>query len=311
MPRILSQVIRILRAMSHVDAEAQAIAARQGWVISVEQVHRLGFSRNQVGYRLRTGRWTVESRFGYRLAPPRDHLDRVRAAVALLPGAVASHQTAAELHQFPQAQRGLAVVTVHSRTTHDFPGVRVRRCHDLADGHVTEVEGIPVTTPARTVADLAGVLRGRAFTAMADRLLLERRVQLAELVKVVEAVARRGRPGSAVLRRLVAEHSQEGPSVLERRGRALLADGGLPAPVPEYPIPWAPRRRFDDAYPDHRLAIEWDSVRWHDHGDGFEIDRQRDRECVLHHWRLLRFTWRDVDDRPDHVVETVRRALEM
>jgi very-short-patch-repair endonuclease len=59
------------------------------------------------------------------------------------------------------------------------------------------------------------------------------------------------------------------------------------------------RRRFDDAYPDHRLAIEWDGRRkYHGQFAAFEADRLRDREALLNGWRVVRFTWNDVNNRP-------------
>jgi hypothetical protein len=100
-------------------------------------------------------------------------------------------------------------------------------------------------------------------------------------------------------------------SELERRARDLIASAGLPMPIHEYPIPWAPGRRFDDAYPDQRLAIEWDSRRYHGQLEAFEADRLRDRTAALHGWRVIRFTWQDVEQRPAMVVESIRLLLEL
>jgi very-short-patch-repair endonuclease len=83
----------------------------------------------------------------------------------------------------------------------------------------------------------------------------------------------------------------------------------LPEPRLEFSIPWDPERRFDAAYPAARLAIEWDSRRWHELSDAFSRDRERDRQSLLHGWRVLRFTWVDVTERPTEVVETVRSLL--
>lgn len=98
-------------------------------------------------------------------------------------------------------------------------------------------------------------------------------------------------------------------SELERRGRKLIAAAGLPLPIPEYPIPWAPHRRFDDAYPSIRLAIEWDSIRYHGDLASFDADRERDRLVVLNRWKIIRFTWKDVSERPDRLVQTIAELL--
>jgi len=92
-------------------------------------------------------------------------------------------------------------------------------------------------------------------------------------------------------------------------GLDLLRNAGFPDPETEYTIPWSPKRRFDVAYPDRRLAIEWDSRRWHTQAEAFEQDRRRDRQAVVHGWRLLRFTWLDVIERPGEVAASVRAAM--
>ncbi len=96
---------------------------------------------------------------------------------------------------------------------------------------------------------------------------------------------------------------------MERLGARILITEGLPAPHFEFSIPWEADRRFDVAYPDQLLAIEWDSRRWHTRADAFVRDRERDRRAVLHGWRVLRFTWEDLTDQPLMVVESVRGAL--
>jgi very-short-patch-repair endonuclease len=132
-----------------------------------------------------------------------------------------------------------------------------------------------------------------------------------EVELVVDQVARRGKPGIRKIRSILEER-QAGPrngSPLERRGAEVLRAGGLPEPRFEFPIPWALDRRFDVAFPAEQLAIEWDSRRWHNLADAFSRDRERDRQALLHGWRVVRFTWIDVTAHPVDVVETVRELL--
>ena len=292
--------------------KAREIAAAQGGVILRSQAIDLGFTDDQIYYRCRIGDWQPVNGRGYRLFDMPKPLDRVRSAVAVLPAAVASHEAAAELHELPRVRRGIAVVTVHTRTTHDFPGVQVRRAHDLIEDHVATIAGIPVTTIERTVVDLARLLSESHVTDIVEDLLSASRLRPFELREVVRVVARRGRPGSTALHNIVDEYVDGEPmrgSALERRGRVLLAGAGLPAPIPEFPVPWSRSRRFDDAYPDHRVAIEWDSRRWHMRRDAFDADRHRDNEAHRHGWHLYRFTWRDVTVRPRYVIDTVRDSF--
>jgi hypothetical protein len=294
------------------DKHLRDIAVRQGGVILRSQAIDLGLTDQQIRYRRESGDWRPAGRGSYRLIDMPDHLDRVRSAIAVLPNGVASHETAAELNMIPRVRRGLAVVSVHSRTTHESPGVIIRRTHDLTDEHVTTIEGIPVTSVPRTVVDLAARLSHAHLADVVEDLLAAGRLDTCNLASIVHEVARRGRPGSAALREVIAEYVDGEPiqqSVMERRGRRLLTQAGLPRSVHEFAMPWSRSRRFDDAYPDHRVAIEWDSRRWHMRRDAFDADRHRDNEAHQHAWHVYRFTWRDVTVRPHYVIDTVRAAL--
>ena len=240
-----------------------------------------------------------------------DPMDRVRAAIAGLPNAIVSHEAAAELHSIPYVKRGLATVTVHSQTTHDFIGVTVHRSHDLQLDHISSVQGMPTTTIARTVVDLSATLHPKHLTVVVDDLIAAKRVSIEVIHEVASTVWRRGKPGAAALRTLIAEREgvASNASRLERIGLYLLVEAALPVPEIQYPLPWNRRRRFDAAYPAAHLAIEWDSRRWHTQTEAFDNDRRRDREAVLHGWRLVRFTWNDVTDRPGEVISTVRELL--
>lgn len=295
----------------HSDTRAHRIAARQGGVITRAQAIAAGMTRNQIDSRIRTKRWQRVVLGGYRIFEMDGRFDRVRSAVALLPGAVASHFSAADIHGMTKIDTRTASVTVHSRTTHTFPGVRVFRCHDLAKDHVVDLVGIPTTTVARTVVDLAPLISPAHLGVLIDDTVTRRLVNLDQIRGLLHAVARRGKPGVTKLRRALDE--REGPdhsaTVLEAAGNRLLVNAGITGFQTEYPIPWmSGEKRFDVAFPQLRLAIEWDSRRWHGDERGFETDRARDRSVVMNGWRILRFTWKDVHDRPQMVIDTVLAA---
>ncbi len=295
----------------HSDARVAQVAASQGGIVRTCQALESGVSLGRINSHLAAGRWRRVARGVYRFFDLDDPRDRLRAAVAALPNAVVSHESAGEFHRVPNLRRGLAVVTVHTRTTHSFPGVLVRRASDLGSHHVEIHHGLPTTTLPRTVVDLAGSLRPAQLEGIVDDLLADRRLELGELERVVADVARRGKSGSTALRALIEERagSPVRGSRLERLGMELLQEAGFPEPVSEFPTPWDRSRRFDVAFPTRRLAIEWDSRRWHTQVEAFERDRQRNRQAILHGWRVLRFTWNDVLDRPGEVVASVRGVL--
>lgn len=298
--------------MVHTDRAAIDLAHSQGGVLTRAQALALGFTRHQLEYRLETGRWQRVSDLGYRLLPSNDDFDQLMAAVSLLPAAVVSHESAGALHGFRWLKDAPATVSVHSRTTHSFEGVVVKRCHDLHDQHWVEYRGLRLTTPARTVFDLAASYGDRRLNRIVSGLMDAGHVSETELEEVLASVGRRGKPGTQRMRKLLAalgvgSHASE----LERRGRLLLPRHRCGCkPVGEYEIPWLPRRRFDDAYPRHKVAVEWDSVRYHGQRDSFESDRQRDRTALERGWRVLRFTWVDVNERSGDVTTSVSAVLD-
>jgi very-short-patch-repair endonuclease len=295
----------------HADSNIQHVAVEQGGAITRAQALDAGLTRRQIDLRLRSGRWQHLVAGGYRVFSMDAQIDVVKAAVALLPEAVASHASAAAIHSIGRAPAGQPTVTVHSRTTHQFPGVRVVRCLDLAPSHVTQSPGFPITTPARTIVDLAASLTPGHIGAIVDESIAARLTTIREINGVLNDVARRGKPGVSTMRVVLGDRAGETlpASVLEARALRVLVNAGIRGFETEVPIPWSSTRRFDVAFVEHRVAIEWDSRRWHLQASAFQSDRDRGREAVLHGWRLLRFTWSDVHERPETVASTVRTVL--
>lgn len=293
------------------NSEIYTLANIQGGVVRREQVLEAGMSRSQVERRVKSGEWRVVSTGGYQLIELRGRLNRLRAAVAILPNAVASHFSAAAIHRIRLVPTESVSVTVHARTTHAYPGVRVFRSIDLEDTHIITMKGLPATTRERTVVDLAACLKPRHLSVVVDDLLASGRCDVSGIRDVLETVARRGRPGVVALRSVLEERT-DGPSnmsVLERDGLRVLRESGFSEFHLEFALPWASNRRFDVAFPTQRVAIEWDSRRWHTQKNALRSDRERDRDALAHGWRILRFTWDDVHEDPVKVAKTIRTVL--
>lgn len=293
-----------------VGSEAVHLAARQGGYVSRSQLTGLGLTERAIDWRINSGELIVVSSGVYRLFPSDDHEDLIRGALLALPEAVASHESAAHLLELPTLPRLRPTVTVASHTTHRFPGVVVRRGDDLDRTHLTRIHDIRVTNVARTLFDLAGLLRWSEFDALAEASLLAGRFKEKHLERMLTELGRRGKRGTRNVRDFLAIRSgAPGATVLERKGRAVIARAGLPAPLAQLPIPWSERRRFDDAYPQSHIAIEWDSRAWHEQRAAMESDRRRDREAAVHGWKVVRFTWRDVTENPAEIVSTLSTLL--
>ncbi|HET7487975.1 MAG TPA: DUF559 domain-containing protein [Acidimicrobiales bacterium] len=230
------------------------------------------------------------------------------------PRAVASHEAAAALHGLTAFPQGPIVVMVDHGDHHRALIGRLRQSTDLRPGHRTLVDGIPATTVGRTLVDLAGVVRSGRLRVVVEDALAARSCTFDELARLYADLSRPGKRGmtrmAAVLRALGPGPARSS-TVLERRLRRVLVDGGLPEPVREYDAPWSldSAERVDLAYPVQRIIVEADSRRWHTRERDFEKDRRRDRAAQLAGWDVYRFTWEDLVGSPEEVVETVRRAL--
>lgn len=286
------------------------LAVTQGGCVGRSQLIDHGVSARTIDRMIAAGSIGNAVADVYRIIESRGWADDVRAAVFALPGALASHHAAAAVLGFPRL-RPIATVLVHSRTTHEFPGVVVHRVHDVMPEHVTVIDGLRTTTAARTVVDLAAVIHPKHLAAIIQDLVLTGDVRTSEIALALEDVARRGKPGVRSLRTTLEELGSDPlpMTVLERRGWELLSRRGVSGGSRQHPIPWDESKRFDVAWPDHGVAIEWDSRRWHGALDRMANDRERDRAAAINGWVVLRFTWDDVTRRPDRVAADVRAML--
>lgn len=295
----------------HPEAALESLAVIQGGVVTRPQVLAAGMTDRQISHRIKTGRWSRVTTGGYRAITMSGRKNLLRAATTVLPKCVASHFSAAALHGLAHVDTRTVSVTVHSRTTHVFPGVRVFRTDDLASQHRCTVDGISTTSVARTIVDLAAVVHRQRLRATIDDAIASRKTTAPEIEAVLGDVARRGKPGVGALRAELENWigASRDETVLERAGNRLLASAGIEGWETQYSIPWSPNKRFDVAFPKSQVAIEWDSRRWHALGQAFEADRERDAAAQAHGWRILRFTWSDVNDRPGYVIDTICAVL--
>ncbi|HUF83315.1 MAG TPA: DUF559 domain-containing protein, partial [Acidimicrobiia bacterium] len=122
------------------------------------------------------------------------------------------------------------------------------------------------------------------------------------------------RRGAGRVRRVLESHVPGRPvpeSVLETRFQQVLRSAGLPLPIGQHEVRAAGRvlARIDFAYPGIRLAIELDGQAYHYGARAERRDRDRENDLVALQWRVLRFDWKDVTERQEYVIATVRDAL--
>lgn len=292
------------------------LAASQHGIFTLEQARAAGMTPSAVQHQLRTGRWGVVRPGVYRVpGSVRTWEQRVMAAVlAAGPGAAASHRSAAALLGIPGFPRqGAPELSVPRTKRHRDATAAVHQCNRLPPAHITWLDGIPSTRVARTLVDLAGVVHPSRFERAVDNCLSARSISVEALAATMDELARPGRPGIAILRRLLDDRGAgyvAPASALEARFRRLVRAAGLPAPDFERNVGDDARwiGRADGLYRDILVLVELDSRRHHMSKLDFEADRERDNRRVAAGWRPLRFTWHDVTARPDEVIDVLVRA---
>ncbi|MDX1468906.1 MAG: type IV toxin-antitoxin system AbiEi family antitoxin domain-containing protein [Acidimicrobiia bacterium] len=289
-------------------------ASRNGGVFTVQDAEALGVTEKMIRTRVDSGVFVRIGRGVLSLPGTATRSDVLLRAAGRVLGAIVSHQSAARIHGVGPVTVKTPSVTVSHRSTHSFHGITVHQSTDLLDAHVTEHEGMKVTTPERTIIDLAQVTGEKRLEHIVDNALAGRIVRIEDIAELHRSLSRKGKPGVRRLRGILSKRLNDGQvplTVLERETIQLLVGTGLPRPAKQFKAPWLKPvdGRVDFAYVDQRLIIEVDSRRWHALFDAFETDRRRDNAVQLAGWRILRFTWAMVTEEPDEVVAAVRQAL--
>jgi very-short-patch-repair endonuclease len=279
------------------------LAGRQYGVVSLRQLIALGLTRAAVEGRVKRGRLLPLYRgvfaVGHRALTWRSHL--IAAVFASGPGALASHRAAGALHGLISSQR--IEVTV-PRSRKGSRGITVHRSRRIGDEDRTSIDGIPVTTVARTLVDLADVETERR---------LAKAVSQAEVLRVFDlraletAAARAGRRrGKGRLARVLVAYQPE-PELIrseaERRLKHLCRRHSLPQP--QFNV-WIESCEVDAYWPEARIALEVDGAERHGTRWAFREDRRRDRALAREGIQVLRATWWDLGE---GLVEELREIL--
>jgi very-short-patch-repair endonuclease len=221
--------------------------------------------------------------------------------------AVGSHWSALRL--FGLVRSGLdpassVNVTVAGRDPRR-PGIRIHRVPSLPPNEITSVDGVPVTTAARTLLDLSGGLSARDLERLVIEALGSRLTTKAELVELLARYPHRR--GAATLRMVLgADNPGLARSEAERLFRTFVREGGLPEPEVNVVIGGF---EVDFLWRDQRLIVEVDGAAYHSTSDRFETDRRRDRTLVAAGYRVIRVTWWQIKHERIALAVQLARAL--
>jgi very-short-patch-repair endonuclease len=293
-------------AQPPLDLLLAALAKRQHGVVTWAQLLDIGLGPHGIAERLRTGRLHRIHRGVYALSPARLRPEGywLAAVLACGPGAVLSHRSAASLWEIRPSAAQAIDVTVPSRSGRKRRrGIKVHRSSRLTAAEVGTRDGIPVTTIARTLLDLADVLPTQALKRAIDEVEYRRRFDLTAVHAVVEANP--GRRGAKLLD-LVTEPAQRTRSDLEDDFLAFCRRHRLPRPdvgatIGGYEV--------DFIWPHAHLIVETDGLAAHRTRRAFEDDRKRDRRTLRAGYRTVRLTDRALRDDESEVAEALRELL--
>ena len=283
--------------LSATDQVIAALAGEQHGVVARTQLLVLGLTERQIDRRVQTRR-LHRVHYGVYAVGHRVLTREGRwMAAVLATGGVLSHATAAAAWELRPTSSPLIHVTVAGDGGRERRrGLRVHRSTTLTPADTTTHRGIPVTTPARTIIDLARTLEGRP---------LEHVVDLADQRGLVDF--RDLRAANSASLKAVLSHYAPAPtrSELEERFLRLCDDHGLPRPETNTSIEGI---EVDFAWRDRRLIVEVDGYAYHRSPDAFENDRARDVTLKMAGWEVLRFTWRQVENRAGWVAAAITGA---
>jgi very-short-patch-repair endonuclease len=296
--------------MEPVDVVIARIAVRQHGLVTRAQLLGAGLTERQIDRRIGLGQLIPVHNGVYRAPAVKPGYEQAVLAACLATGGVASHRSAGRLfgvRGFEQ-EREVEICVDAARAPH-LAGVIAHRSRALER---TRIGVIPVAMPPDMLLQLAAVAPGRVAGAVND-VLYRRIATLPGLVRFLQRRAARGRNGTELLRKVVAEQVRAGApteSWLEDRLLEFLRARRYPEPVRQLWIRTpAGRFRLDLAWPEFRLDLEGDGRLFHTSPADRRRDRARDEALGEVGWAVERVTWLQLAEDPDAVDARLRRRF--
>ena len=286
-----------------------AVARAQAGVVSRGQLRDAGLGRTVIDSMVRDGALVSRAAGIYLVRGAPFTYDASLWVAVLRTGGVLSHATAAHLWGMLDESPDRTHVTVRpARRLRTRPNIALHRL-DVQAKAITVHWQYPVTTRVWTALDHLCGLPFAEACSFADRALQQRWLTHRDIERRLADWPRRW--GNSVLTRIAAVTGKGAEAESERLLHQLLRTAGFTGWVAQYAVYVAGRflGRTDVAFPDARLAIEVDGWAYHSQPERFQRDRSRQNSLVAAGWTVLRFTWRDLTERPDHVIALIKAAL--
>lgn len=304
----LDTVCHFCRLNSDGDRAASWIAEHQLGLVTTRQLAAAGMSRDAIRTRCkRSSLHRVHQGvylFGTAILLPGAR--ELAAVLACGDSAVVSHRAAAWLWRFALRVPDDIDITIVGQNRRRRAGIRIHRVDALEKRDLRLKNGIPITSPARTLLDFAAQAGADELEqAIAESYALGLSNER-ELDRVVELHPHR--PGAGALK---AQLSRAGGPALtrseaERLMKALIRGACLPPAIANAPVAGV---SVDFLWPAARLVVEIDGYRYHGHRRAFERDRRKGLVLEAAGYRVLRISWRQLVEEPLVIAATLAVAL--
>jgi very-short-patch-repair endonuclease len=284
------------------DKAVAALARRQHGYVTRRQLLELGVSNKGITTRLAAGR-LIRVYAGVYAVGHVPNAPVAHAAAAVLacgPGAALSNGSGAALWGYRKRWPNPIEVTAPSK--HRRPGIKTHRSATLTKADVTRHLGIPVTSPARTLLDIAATLTDEALTRAVNEALLSNYLHEADLHALVERC--RTHPQATRIEAVIGEDRSR--SWLEDEFRPWLRRFKLPEARFNVLVNG---REVDVYFPQERLIVELDGYEVHRGRAAFENDRDRDADMLVNGMPTVRITRRRIRSTQATEAERLRSIL--
>jgi very-short-patch-repair endonuclease len=300
----------------HIPETLLALAAVHHGAVSRADIAAAGLSPDDLRRLLGSGRLLRISRraFGLPGSTRSDGQDALAATYDSGPGAVLARSSAAAWFDLPGfVLRPWQTVMPRALASRRSNLATVHATRDLPARHVMVLDGVPCTTPDRTLIDLAADLGPTRLGRALDHAVARRLVRMPALFRTLDELARSGRDGIVVFRSLLEERGidyRPGDSGLEVRFFDLVTRSGMTGFESQVNLADAEGwiGRVDFVLREACIVVEIDSDRFHASLSDRAADAERDARLRRAGWRVLRFTESQLYHRPDEILATIRAA---
>ncbi len=287
------------------DKAIAALARKQHGYITRRQLLALGMGQGEIKYRIKTGSLIPVYAGVYAVGHvPLGQEARAHAAVlACGDGAVLSHGSAAALWKY--VRRWPREFEVTARFDRRRRGIKVHRSKTLTRRDLTRQLGVPVTSPARTLLDMAPRFKNDA--ALRRFVNDARLTHTFHLGALAELLGRHPRhPATKRLTQFVQARGGPTRSEFEDRFSDFARRYGLPAPVVNT---YVLGHEVDVLFPDHRVIVELDGWEFHSDRGAFESDRDRDADRLAAGFLTVRITTERFETAPAREAKRLHKIL--